>query len=110
MNWIIYGRKGSPVLWNVICQVTHNIQLIHNKDRNFLNLIEAKIKQDSYERRPKTKVLMITGPIAFTYAVLNTNGGYYEQLGLTNYIKYICQKNKKNKIYFFNQTLFSHGR
>ena len=64
-NWFIYGRKGSPILKSVIEKIIHNILTLYETStlKNFLldNKIDAQ-----------AKILILTGPIAYTVAIQNS--------------------------------------
>jgi len=67
-NWYIYARKKSPILLDIIEFVVHNILFYYNTGQYKTppELILA-------ESPSKGKVLLTTGPIALTFAILNSN-------------------------------------
>ena len=103
INWYIYARKGCPILKEIIERVIYNIYTLHENPNLNINIGD---KQDT-----KTNVLSITGPIALTIAINNSE--YLDRLNIDSNInkilKYDCSNNIFNKILnnIFNKNHYS---
>ena len=63
-NWYIYARKGAPILKDIIEKIVNNIYMVYENPN-----INYDISQ---EKNSKGRVLSITGPIAMTIAINNS--------------------------------------
>ena len=88
-QWYIYGKKGSPILRDIINLVVNNIFELHNNVNSYQN--------NFYDIRsgcskPKHLVLCTTGPIAMTNAIQKSKNKasiYYDNR-INNFLKYMC--------------------
>lgn len=88
-NFFIYGRKGSPILKSVIEKIIHNIFSLYETSSisNFLYDMETEVKN---------KILILTGPIAYTVAIKNSQ--YFSSVHHDNTIHNVVHYRKNNSI------------
>ena len=99
-NWYIYARPRSPIVWEIIERVVHNIFSIY--EQPYLQNIYNSICLN--ETKSKAIVLTTTGPIALSLTILNSQ--YRDTVLISNTInsslRYMCQDdNVDNKHYSF---------
>ena len=90
MNWFVYGKRGSPIIKDIINQIVDNI--LHFKERSYLKSItNINLNQ------PKRIILGTTGPIPVTIAILRSNNRFKVEYNNIKYsmIKYNCNKSKQ---------------
>ena len=88
-NWYIYGRKKSPILLDIIEFIVNNILFYYNTGQ-YKTPPELIITQSM----SKGKVLLTTGPIALTFAILqsdNKNKVIVDN-SINNSVRYECER------------------
>ena len=98
INWFAYGKRGSPIIKDIINQIVDNI--LHYKERQYLKSIT-----NISTSQPKRIILATTGPIAVSIAILRSkhrNKVEYNNK-LYNMIQYNCNKNKGIDINHYSQ-------
>lgn len=86
-NWFVYGKKGAPIIKEIINQIVHNILLYHENETYYQNMLKG--------REPKETVLTITGPIAVSVVIERKKKGYQIDQSLLYKIIYDTGKNDK---------------
>ena len=93
-QWYIYGKKGSPILRDIINLVVNNIFELHNNINSYHNNFYSS--NFSFCSKAKHLVLCTTGPIAMTIAIKkskNQKSIYYDNK-INNSFKYMCTSSK----------------
>ena len=119
INWMIYARKGSPILWNVITTITNLIlkckhtDVIENEIKEMGTLVNSSTSIIEYLLQDtaigdkigcfisndsiKPTVLTTTGPIIYTYSILSYSGeDSYEKVDWisSGILEYNCESTK----------------
>lgn len=89
INWFAYGKRGSPIIKDIINQIVYNI--LHFKERLYLKNVT-----NIYISQPKRIILATTGPIAVSIAILRSKHRDKVEYDNNKYsmIRYNCNKNK----------------
>ena len=101
-NWWIYGRKGSPILKDIIERIVENV-FIHYE---YPDMIDFENIAKFNNSKNCSKVLATTGPIAVTNAIYNSKN--YESVihdnSISECFQYMCDvPHKKGKKHYSNQ-------
>ena len=87
-NWYIYARKKSSILFDIIEFIVDNILFYYNSG-------QYKIPPEfiQSESPSKGKVLLTTGPIALTFAIINSNNKHklITDDSINDSIQYECE-------------------
>ena len=91
INWFVYGKRGSPIIKDIINQIVYNI--LHFKECLYFKRLSKKISAITEMKRI---ILGTTGPLAVTIAILRSNNNLKVEYNNKKYsmIKYNCNKNR----------------
>ena len=90
INWFVYGKRGSPIIKDIINQIVYNI--LHFKECLYFKSII-----NDNEPQSKKIILATTGPIAVTIAIIKSDNRFKIEYNNKKYsmIIYNCNKNKQ---------------
>jgi len=90
INWFVYGKRGSPIIKDIINQIVYNI--LHFKERSYFKRLSSGTTSNI-----KNIILGTTGPLAVTIAILKSDNRFKVEYNNNKYsmIEYNCNKNQQ---------------